>query len=621
MASFSVTTDGQLSIGTGIGDITAVATTVAAAQQFGSALYTRYTHRPLQELIYALNDDLDIVPRRYHGTNIYDEETGIAMTMQGEIKAMAMNKLVLAGDAEKPTHLGTIIICLSVAMSKLALSPILASAIMLYVHGVIEKSMEGTISALQNKIEKYATAVLSRDSMCNKRENARANILNMVRTKAPYIAGHTLFLPPRTPSEEGDFAELLVDIMSAKADGVKIYTRSLKLLGLALLLTQYGWEIDVFVENETLEIVPIIVDTALLSVIYSSAPIQREYVENHNRYNSMSRSEFYSTAICPIINIGEVSGLSISNTEKDQRCFMLGYKIIERYWNQNLESEIHITLEGLLSMTSHIRTTTGGKSPVFIHERDCRSIVGRFLSNGMPDAVQQIVVDALGEAYPLYDWGLLHEAIGKQKNSIAWFMTLLSTFDGNTEKLWTVCGAAIGALDKIILSLVNFSRFVGSCYRHFDALFNTGLDPGDAVLLCASRLAGVDEDNSRMATGANSKSAIGYWNAQQGILLTPVFERSLYCDLPQEKARPLTFFNIPIIGMPTDDGGWIRPGIVDSPNMRLKNNFSVSQPQRCNVVIEYRPHFEPQRCCCWCVSRGEFLPSASPQWHAVLPMA
>ena len=326
MTSISYAATDQISVRFGVGEAVAVVTVVAAAQQFGSALWTRYTHQPLKELIHALNDNTDISPRRYHGDRIYDEEKGRIMTMQGEIKAMAMGKVV-ANEGEHPTPLGTVIICLSASMSKETLSSILATSIMLHVHNTMDRSMEGTIRILQGKIDKYAVAILSRDRMCGKLQSKRDQAWRRLRgLNVSGLSADTLFLPPQNQQEEGDFVEFLAQIWSAQADGVQIFTRSVKLLGLALLLSEYGWQIDTFVEPGDPEDgavaakrIPIKSDLEALSVTYSVANTpeasSRRYVENHHRYaRIMQKNQFYPTASCSAGHMGEVSGLSLANT-------------------------------------------------------------------------------------------------------------------------------------------------------------------------------------------------------------------------------------------------------------------------------------------------------------------
>ena len=56
-------------------------------------------------------------------------------------------------------------------MSKTELCSTLTSAIMIHAYGKIESSLRGDWGVLEAKIDRYATAVLGRDSSCQKREN------------------------------------------------------------------------------------------------------------------------------------------------------------------------------------------------------------------------------------------------------------------------------------------------------------------------------------------------------------------------------------------------------------------------------------------------------------------
>jgi len=608
MVSVSYNMENQLSVGSGVGEIVALATAVAAAQQFGSALYTRFTHQPLRDLIHALNNDQDISPRRYHGSRIYDEETGEIMTMQGEIKAVAMGK-VAEKEGENPTQLSTIIVCLSVAMEKGMLSATLAEAIMLFVHGTLERPMEGTVKVLQGKIEKYATSVLSRDRMCGRLEGKRQEMRRLVQLKAPEVLVDAMFHPAQTPQEEGDFVEFLVELWTSHADETEIFTRSIKLLGLALLLSEYGWQIDVFVEIEAEEFIPLKTDTRALSVIYSVAKTpatrSRKYVENHQRYLRVSRREFYPTAVCTTEYMGQVSGLTLAKSSSDRDKFEMGYEAARGFYELNYEIKVSLMPEGRISMKIESLGSATGRFP---RERSCRQLLKRFLPPTMPDLIWALIAGALCNQLEKAEWSLIEDDMNKQKFPLASFTTLLSFYDGNCENLWVVAGAVLGVLDIVITSLINLppksvvrtpagesiSKFVSGSGHCLNNLLTTGLEPGLAVQLCATRLAGVDPDNLRFASNANPNNLIGYWNGQQGILVTPVFERSLFSDLPEKKSRPLSFFSIPIEGMPTDDGGWIRPGAIRSGPALARTLESTDEDgtHLCNVIMEYRPHFE-----------------------------
>ncbi|KAI0164297.1 hypothetical protein GGR52DRAFT_113911 [Hypoxylon sp. FL1284] len=593
---------------------------VATAQQFGSPLRTKYSYNPLQELIQATNDG-DIAVKRYHGDNIYREEIGRIITATGQTKEMMMEQIT-DQDGEHPTQLSTIIVCLSIYFDKRWLSPILASAIMLFTHKQMDKSMEGDIHVLQENIERYANAVLSRDGMCNKLENAKARARDLVKSKAPHIRDHTLFLPPRTPAEEGDFVEFIVELWSARVDGDKIYTRSAKLLALALILSEYGWQIDVFVETDGLEIISLKEDTTALSVIYSSSinSKAREYVENHNRYVRISRN-LHSTASCVASQIGEVTSRSLSEREGYRQSFIAGYNSVSRFCDAAVEFRLEILDSGKIRLGIEYTNPSPATAFTFC----CWGPVSRFVPRKMSMKFKKLVVLALHDAFPdSHDWYALDEEL-EGIDCAEIFTSLLSSPNGNMERLWNVTGATICALDKIMLGLINLpdeslvripvyeslKHYITDSARLLEDLLGSddndddddrrGLEPGRAVELCATRLAGLEPGNHRIPP--NFYSILGYWNAQQGILLTPVLERTLYVDLPLRKRRPLTFFNTPIVGMPTDDD-WIRAGTVDAavarpkhafqsfPERRRHHNHYSQQSSSSSVAMEYRPNFE-----------------------------
>lgn len=66
----------------------------------------------------------------------------------------------------------------------------------------------------------------------------------------------------------------------------------------------------------------------------------------------------------------------------------------------------------------------------------------------------------------------------------------------------------------------------------------------------------------------------------------------LYHDLPQEKSTLLTFYNIPMMGVPVDKSGWIKLGRVapvSIRSMRISKN-NIRSPR--DVIMEYRPDFQ-----------------------------
>ncbi|KAI2779658.1 hypothetical protein F4815DRAFT_472826 [Daldinia loculata] len=589
--------------------ITTQTTTVAAAQQFGSPLDTRYSYSPLQELIQATND-ADILAKRYYGDNIYEQEKGRIRTQWGNVKEIVMGDITKR-DGERPTQLSTIIVCLSVHLGKRWLSQILASAIMLYTHGQMDKSMEGAMRVFQGKIDKYASSVLSRDGMCNKLKNVKAKTRRLIRENAPHIRDHTLFLPPRTPAEESDFVEFIVELWSAQADGEKIYTRSVKLLALALLLSEYGWQIDILVESDDPEMVHVKTDTGALSVIYSSATTttdrDRKYVENHNRYSKMSKGFhiFYPTACCLAAHIGEVTGRSLSRTEDDQKHFMYGYKAVNLFYEKHADLQVKVGPSGHIRLIFEYHTSI----PTRLYREGLEIVLNRCGPSNITFEFKNFVAMALYDVFPNYDWRDLDDELKKQPHPEAHFATMLSYSEGKNEKLWSLAGAVTCALDKIIESLVHIpsdslfripvgqslDSYINGSATLLDSLLNPGssegLEPGRAVELCTIRLAGL-EPGRPMTRFSPNDIIIAYCNAQQGILLTLILERTLLFDLPIEKFRPLTFYNTPIMGMPTDEGGWIKAGTAESAHMRHKRNYSLKSARHSDIIIEYRPNFE-----------------------------
>ncbi|KAI5928488.1 hypothetical protein F4810DRAFT_643865 [Camillea tinctor] len=584
-------------------------TTVAAAQQFGSPVDTRYSFQPLQDVIQATNQG-DIIARRYHGEGIYTKMKGMITNAFGYTEEKMMEELVTK-NGENTTQLGTIIVCLSVALSKTTLCQVLASAIMLLSHNKLDKSMNGDIIVLQNRVEKYANSILSRDGMCNKLENAKEIVQSLVKSKAPQVKPYTMFLPPRSAPEENDFVEFVVRLWSVKADGEKIYTRSVKLMSLALLLSEYGWQIDVFVENEDSVIIPIKADTNSLSVIYSPTSAgdrSREYVENHGRHiRSWRNSRFHPTAVCSIEQMAEVTGRCFSTTEDNYNCFMMGYNAVRKFCDEFVSFNITVQPSGQIGL----RIDTQGRRPPELYQLRCEKVLNRYVPSHTPTQLSDLVVSVLYHEFPEYDWNVMEEEIVKQKNPDAVFTWTLEHFKGNCEKLWSLVGTIICILDKIVLSFVNLPNgcqvripvgqsileYISECCRQLKTPFSSdephGLEAGHVVQLCAVRLAGLNPPTGSLAL-STAGNIIGYWNAQQGLMVTSVFERCLYHDLPPEKSKPLTFYNIPMMGITTDETGWIIAGRIlsSTSSVRRKPHSKNSAFAQCDVVMEYRPDFE-----------------------------
>ncbi|KAL5591914.1 hypothetical protein FOVSG1_010803 [Fusarium oxysporum f. sp. vasinfectum] len=583
-------------------------THIVTAQDFGSPLETKYSYRPLYEVITSFNSG-DIEAKRFHGQNIYENKTGKIMNMFGEVKEVSMTELMKA-DGEGSTILGSIISCLSIPMTKTSLSSIVASAFVLHMHGSIDSSMEGIIQMVKAKIAKYAGSILSRDVMCNKLENTKGEVLRLIKTKAHHIRHESLFLPPFNPPEEQDFVAFIVKLWAAKADGEVIYTRSVKLLALSLMLSEYGWYIDVFVERESLDsdipiIVPIKQNAGAFSVVYSSvlsSDSDRVYVENHEKFY-MSRTEPYATSICKIVHMGEVSGLSLSRTNQDQYAFMRGYEAMEEFCTNKLHFKTTVGIEGRIKLDIE-------GSPLR-HSVCCRNLLERLMIETKHDLILDLISGVLNDLFPDYDWAYLDQSIKQWPNPQAPCTTLLNDSPPDCHQIWAATGSILAILDRVVISIVNvteaslirtlagysISIFIHKSGQYLNPLLNdgSGLEPSLAVKFCAARLAGLNPDRESYQhydlSRVDMSKVIGCWNGQQGLLLTPIFERSLYCDLPDDKALPLTFHNIPIIGMVTDERGWIRSGLINNAFNR-RRTFPTKTPRPCDVVMEYRPHFE-----------------------------
>lgn len=169
-------------------------------------------------------------------------------------------------------------------------------------------------------------------------------------------------------------------------------------------------------------------------------------------------------------------------------------------------------------------------------------------------------------------------------------------------------GGVLAIVDSVIEALIripadclirvpiggSIESLVQNAIDYLQPLFDPqlGLQIVDAVILCAARLASVNPEEPKIAKTTAPKDVIGFWNGQQGILLTPVWERSLLCDLPEGQRHPLTLHNRPILGIPTDSGGWIKAGTAQPPYDREVARFTSVRPAHSNIILQYRAHFE-----------------------------
>ncbi|CAG9975560.1 unnamed protein product [Clonostachys byssicola] len=546
------------------------ATEVATAQEFGSPLKTKYSYDPLRDLIRGFGHG-DIEAKRYHGLNIYESLRGKMITSTGHLEELAMDELI-KHDGERLDPLGSLIVCLSVPLTKTVLSYLIASAIMLHIHGSIDRTMEGAIRMLQGKVEKYAVSIISRDGMCNKLENAKQKATALIQRHAPRIRCHSMFLPPRGRHEEGDFIAFIAQLWSAKAEGQRIFTRSIKLMAFSLLLSEYGWQIDIFIEEdstekaenpETTSFIPIKADTNAISVIYSSLSKEggREYVENHAKY-SLLREDPYISTVCMAI--------------PEQ----MGYKAVNELCTGEVQFNVTISLGGFTKIDLVGKSMASGA-----FAKSCRNLLGRFSMAGAPEQVKNLVVDALCHTFPDYDWDLLDNQIQNCRYPDAPFTTLLTDSNPDDCLIWVVAGAVLAVFHKIVLSLANIPatgiirtpagpgihKFVQYGTGLLNGLLEGTLQPSEAVLFCAAGLAGADPEQIQLIDTNYQAKIVGYWGGQYGLLLTPLFERSLYSDMAKEKMKPITFHNIPIMGMSTDERGWLY--IIDPAHLVTKNNI------------------------------------------------
>ncbi|KAL1599611.1 hypothetical protein SLS60_007414 [Paraconiothyrium brasiliense] len=311
---------GMVSLSVGSSD---VATLVGCAQQFGGPFHTRFTKKPLQELILALNNNTDIAPRRYEGQDVYKDHNGRIMDMRGRIQKLAMDELSTE-DEEKDAALGTIIACLSVPLPLPAICTVVAEAILLFAHGEIDEVSAGSLSLLESRVKKYGNAILTKDSMCNKKANALEDIrrkLEQLKQVCPNMPWHTVLLPPRTAAEEALYAPFLQRLLASRADDEVSYVRSTQLLGLALLMQCYGWMINVEVEGREGNIEsPWDRKTGALTVVFStqssSKHPDRTYIESREDIvKHRQNRRFNQSTSCKANNLSKIGGLAICDNE------------------------------------------------------------------------------------------------------------------------------------------------------------------------------------------------------------------------------------------------------------------------------------------------------------------
>lgn len=608
--SISVAIAGPVSLGFSVTDVVKSVTAVASAQNWGSALMNRPSQKPLYDLIRAINGDMDLPAKRFGGSKVYSGKTGEMITMSGEIKRIVMEE-ISSKDGEELSALGTIINCLSTAMTHTTLSAVVATIIVLCSNGSIEPSMEVIMQALEGKIMTYANAVLSRGSMCNIRETAKETMTNILRIKLPehlqYLRS-TVFLPPRSEEEERDYAVFCFRVMSSRADNEEINTRSAQLFGMALLLSYYGWFLSISVEDSKgIETNVVAKSSGLLvrlSMETDSRQSDREYLENHTYFEEFKRANkkaFYPTATCTVSNMAHVLSLTVPNSPDHSRDFQRGFECFQQYFREKVELKVSVKDTKIQATLKYQPRTRGSSTKL----SSCQRLLENTGVFGcLPQKTVEIMANALHTEYPNYDWDVITDEMPRQPYGKAPIRTMACHWTGESGKLWTIIGAISGMFDMFVKALINVSerrairvisgfsfQELKTAQQFVDDLLDTGMPSGEAALFCACWLGGVNPNDHRMSASVDRGVYIGYWNGEQGILLTTMLERSLECDLPEEKRRPFTLHNIPILGMPTEDGGWIRPAFVPPFSIRMKNPTTTPFSPNCDVTLEYRPHF------------------------------
>lgn len=300
--------------------------------------------------------------------------------------------------------------------------------------------------------------------------------------------------------------------------------------------------------------------------------------------------------------MAEVMSLAIPESPNHSRDFQKGYESVQCFFKDNIELKVSVEQGKIHAKLDYAPLQRGQSTKL----TSCRRLLSNklLLGNFFPQNTLDIMANALSEEYPSYDWDHIADEIPNQPYKEAPIWTTAHYWPGESGKLWSIIGAMSGMTDLFVKALINIDErsvvrvIAGISFQEFragqqfiDSLLDTGLEYGPAALFCAVWLAEVHPRDPKMSASVDQRVHIGYWNGEQGILLTTVFLRSLACDIPKEKRRPFTLHNIPILGMPTDDGGWIKPSSFESFSTRLSNPSPPPFSPNCDVTLEYRPHF------------------------------
>lgn len=578
----------------------------------GSALATSYQHRSLKEVIRAANHEVDLDHLKFIGGNMQPPNDGSYIDGQGNLRRYPRESMPAD---ELPTPYSTIILSLSAQMSRTQLSPILARAIIFATHGPdqVGRNEMAQAKVIEGTIAKYATTVLSANSMFATKALHQKAIEELLAGRFPEGHWHTLFFPPRRPVEEIDYALFLTKMLSRTADNEVVYIRSMKLLGLALLLSKYGWMINISIElldGSTHHVLPIGGPAVgALNIIHSFVSSEthpsRSYLENHSLTlpRSFVSRRIHRTANSSVGNMSEVLSLALTGNRDDASRIQRAFDMVRDVWQRDY------TVGPLLQSGGRVRVALLPRArPDRLTPSVDEKSIGRFLEpyiGGMPRVFKELASDVIARLHPGYDWDALlqHVQAGPYRNATLLYMA--RQCEGDTSKFWMAHGTLLGLIDSFARTIINVTdethiRFpidseISIWQPKIEGLMQTGLLVPDAVVFCTMWYAGVSEDVSKVALRPASSNILGYWDGEQGILATPIFERTLYCDLPEDKARPLTLHNTPIIGMATDDSGWIRPGSYPAGPSRVTPMKSLRKKvfnSTCAVIVEYRPYFE-----------------------------
>lgn len=602
--------------------------TITIAQQSRSPLYIRPSAHPPNELLH-MKAGKEIRPNHFHGRNIYIAR---AATFIDENGGAVHTRMEVIGKQiqHNPDWLDTMIICLSVFMNTTDLSGVVTRAILLYTHGFIEARLKGDFGVMKSILVRHAAEVLSRDSMCDKLKIVKKAVRTAAKRAFPDVPWHDMLLPPRSGSEREDFVELLVRLMSAPKAETTIYTRSVKLLGLTHLLAHYGWQIGILVQQQhAMEPGWVAGEPGTLSVVYSLADsIDHVFIETHARQGQHGdfeapNSHFYTTTLCKGGQWRANSAIFISTDERNEQLFLKGYEDVKKTWDRSVRLEVTILPQGQLFARIKTAFWNSRVEQAKSQHEYAAWWRERFSQQSKVHKVEAIV-NLVSTIHPDFDWEYLSEASQECTSeyqsgfsperchvSVVLILQVILESLEKEEDLtrYTILGAILAILDEVINSLVSVPDdclvripvgesvefLIQQASDSLEALLDSdrGLQIGDAVLLCAARLAGVNPEDPKIAKATVREDIVGYRNGQQGILPTPVLKRSLLWDLPEGSRKPLTLHNRPVLGIPTDSGGWIKAGTpAQLPVDREIEKFTSIRPAAHIIILQYRAHFE-----------------------------